>query len=64
MNCLTYFRGHRKDFENWANVTGDERWNYENVLKFYKMHEDYHGEWDDGEYHTSKQYVQCILQMV
>jgi hypothetical protein len=27
-------------------ITGDKRWEYENVLEFFKKSEDYKGEWD------------------
>jgi choline dehydrogenase-like flavoprotein len=29
------------DYDNWANVTGDERWSYKNVLPFFLKSEDY-----------------------
>jgi choline dehydrogenase-like flavoprotein len=28
-------------------ITGDKRWEYENVLEFFKKSEDYFGQWDD-----------------
>ena len=48
LNFLMYTRGHPKDFDNWANLTGDSRWNYENVLPFFKKSEDYQGEYQNG----------------
>ncbi len=33
---MLYMRGHPNDYENWANITGDPEWNYENVLPFFK----------------------------
>ena len=39
LNYQIYLRGHSKDFENWANKTGDPRWGFENVLKFFQKFE-------------------------
>lgn len=39
LNFLIYSRGHRHDYDNWANITGDPRWGYENVLKYFKKSE-------------------------
>ena len=49
LNFLIYLRGHTLDFDNWANMTGDPRWNFQNVLTFFKKSEDYKykGVWDD-----------------
>ncbi|CAG7824981.1 unnamed protein product [Allacma fusca] len=52
LNFMIYIRGHPKDFDHWANVTGDPKWEYENVLPFFKKSEDYHGDWDVGRYHA------------
>lgn len=38
-----YMRGHPSDFDTWARMTGDESWNYTNVLPYFKKLEDYHG---------------------
>jgi len=35
-------RGHPKDFEAWANITGDPEWNYENIIQHFKAVEDFH----------------------
>ncbi len=37
---------------NFHRITGDDRWSYENVLKFFKKSEDYVGDWDDPKYHS------------
>ncbi|CAG7833011.1 unnamed protein product [Allacma fusca] len=52
LNFMAYIRGHKNDYESWANITGDARWRYENVLKYFKKSEDYHGEWDNDRYHS------------
>ncbi|CAG7730564.1 unnamed protein product [Allacma fusca] len=57
LNFMVYIRGHKNDFENWANITGDPRWRYENVLRFFKKSENYHGEWDTEHYHSHEGYL-------
>ncbi len=44
---MQYLRGHEKDFEAWANLTGDSSWNYDNVLPHFKAIEDFHGEYEN-----------------
>lgn len=39
INGLIYIRGHRSDYENWADITGNEKWRYSNVLTLFKKHE-------------------------
>ena len=48
INVMIWARGHKNDFDHWAAETGDEAWNYENVLKIYKRIEDWHGPADDS----------------
>ena len=36
---MIYSRGHPLDYDNWANITGDSRWRYENVLEYFKKSE-------------------------
>lgn len=38
---MVYLRGHPRDYDHWANVTGDNRWSYNNVLPFFLKSEDY-----------------------
>ncbi len=38
---MVYLRGHPRDYDNWANLTGDTRWSYRDVLPFFKKSEDY-----------------------
>jgi len=38
-----YERGHPLDFDHWANVTKDDSWRFENVLKYFLRTENYHG---------------------
>ncbi|XP_035705373.1 oxygen-dependent choline dehydrogenase isoform X2 [Folsomia candida] len=55
LNFMIYQRGNPKDYDNWANITGDKSWNYKNLLKYFKISEDYHGNFPDplGQYHGS-----------
>ncbi len=45
---MIYLRGHPKDYDNWANITGDDGWNFENIVKHYKSIENYVGRDDAG----------------
>lgn len=45
LNYMLYVRCHPKDYDNWANITGDPTWRYENVLPFFKKSLDYHGDY-------------------
>ncbi|XP_035709623.1 glucose dehydrogenase [FAD, quinone] isoform X1 [Folsomia candida] len=42
-NIMLYLRGNPEDFNQWAEMTGDDSWSYENVIPFFKKLEDYHG---------------------
>ncbi|KAM3956942.1 LOW QUALITY PROTEIN: ecdysone oxidase-like [Aphomia sociella] len=35
INYLAYTRGDPHDFDRWANIVGDESWNYKNVLPYF-----------------------------
>jgi len=47
INASAYSRGHKNDFNMWAEEAGDSAWNYENVLKIYQRIEDWQGIPDD-----------------
>ena len=47
INGMIYMRGQARDYENWANVTGDETWNWMSALEAFKSHED-HWKLDKG----------------
>lgn len=40
INGMVFVRGSDVDFDTWANLTGDERWSYRNVLPYFKKSED------------------------
>ncbi|KIN60057.1 Alcohol dehydrogenase [Sulfitobacter noctilucae] len=47
INGMIYMRGQARDYDNWARLTGDEDWNWENSLSDFMAHED-HYKLDDG----------------
>ena len=60
INAMLCLRGQVRDYQEWAQITGDSRWNWENVLPVFKQSEDYwrgademHG--DKGEWRVEKQ---------
>ena len=50
INAMIYMRGQRQDYDHWAAVSGDAGWNWENVLPYFKRHEDSHR--GDGHFHA------------
>jgi len=47
INGMIYMRGQARDYNNWAKLTGEEDWAWENALVDFKAHED-HYKLDDG----------------
>ena len=47
INGLIWARGHRQDFEHWAEITGDPGWNYDSAVALYKELEDWDGPRND-----------------
>jgi choline dehydrogenase len=47
INGMIYMRGQARDYDNWAALTGEPAWNWENSLKDFKAHED-HYKLDNG----------------
>jgi choline dehydrogenase len=43
INVMVWARGHRNDWERFAEVSGDPAWGYEAVLGLYRRIEDWHG---------------------
>ncbi|MBA3591265.1 GMC family oxidoreductase [Methylibium sp.] len=43
INGMIYMRGQSRDYEHWADVTGDDAWRWEAVLARFRQHEDHHG---------------------
>ena len=42
INGMIYMRGQRQDYDDWASVTGDDRWRWDNVLPIFLRSEDHH----------------------
>jgi choline dehydrogenase len=60
INGMLYLRGQVRDYDEWAQITGDSRWNWDSVLPVFRQSEDYwngademHG--DQGEWRVEKQ---------
>jgi choline dehydrogenase-like flavoprotein len=41
INAMLSLRGQVRDYEEWARITGDSRWNWESVLPVFKQSESY-----------------------
>jgi len=42
INGMIYMRGQARDYDQWARLTGDERWTWRNALPWFKLHEDHY----------------------
>ncbi|MFG6176026.1 GMC family oxidoreductase [Halomonas sp. THAF12] len=42
INGMIYMRGQARDYDHWAEVTGDEAWRWENCLPDFMRHEDHY----------------------
>ena len=42
INGMIYMRGQSRDYDQWAQLTGDEAWRWDNALPYFKHHEDYY----------------------
>lgn len=47
INGMIYMRGQARDYDNWAKLTGEEAWSWENALPDFMVHED-HYKLDNG----------------
>lgn len=43
INVMVWARGHKANYDEWAEVTGDPDWNYDSVLSIYRRIEDWQG---------------------
>lgn len=41
INGMIYMRGQARDYAHWAEVTGDNAWQWDNVLQAFRRHEDH-----------------------
>jgi choline dehydrogenase len=42
INGMIYMRGQARDYDEWARLSGDESWSWNNVLLLFKQSEDHH----------------------
>jgi choline dehydrogenase len=42
INGMIYMRGQARDYDSWAQATGDANWTWDNCLPAFKKHEDYY----------------------
>lgn len=42
INGMIYMRGQARDYDEWAKLTGDETWSWQNCLPEFKAHEDHY----------------------
>lgn len=42
INGMIYMRGQSRDYDQWAQLTGDDSWRWSQVLPYFKHHEDYY----------------------
>ena len=42
INGMIYMRGQARDYDEWAQLTGDMAWRWENVLPHFKLHENHY----------------------
>ncbi|KAJ8717001.1 hypothetical protein PYW08_005400 [Mythimna loreyi] len=61
INYMFYTRGNPNDYDGWANITGDQTWNWENTLPYFKKSERLVEpillEYDAGRYHGTDGYL-------
>jgi choline dehydrogenase len=60
INGMIYMRGQARDYDLWAEVTGDARWRWDNALPYFMRHEDHYKGGDalhgaGGEWRVDKQ---------
>ena len=42
INGMIYMRGQARDYDRWAELTGDSDWTWDNALPHFKLHEDHY----------------------
>jgi choline dehydrogenase len=42
INGMIYMRGQSRDYDQWAQLTGDDAWRWDNTLPYFKHHEDHY----------------------
>jgi len=41
INGMIYMRGQARDYDHWAELTGDDSWRWDNTLPYFRRHEDH-----------------------
>ena len=41
INGMIYMRGQARDYDQWAQLTGDDAWRWDNALPYFRRHEDH-----------------------
>ncbi|WP_090141994.1 GMC family oxidoreductase [Limnohabitans sp. DM1] len=52
INGMIYMRGQSRDYDQWAQITGDDSWRWEKTLPYFKLHEDHYK--GANEFHGAK----------
>jgi choline dehydrogenase len=60
INGMIYMRGQSRDYDQWAELTGDPAWRWDQCLPYFRKHEDHHKGADDlhgagGEWRVERQ---------
>ena len=42
INGMIYMRGQARDYDQWAQLTGDDAWTWDRCLPYFKLHEDHY----------------------
>ncbi len=42
INGMSYMRGQSRDYDQWAQLTGDDSWTWQNTLPYFQLHEDHY----------------------
>ena len=42
INGMIYMRGQARDYDQWAQLTGDDTWAWRNALPYFRLHEDHY----------------------
>jgi len=42
INGMIYMRGQARDYDQWATLTGDDSWRWDQALPYFKLHEDHY----------------------
>ena len=42
INGMIYMRGQSRDYDQWASITGDTQWRWDQCLPYFQLHEDHH----------------------